>query len=81
MLTLHEQFLRSSAPHTRSVCKDDIIRQRHLLDGFLKTQGTSTFAIESPECPISPISPIRRDKVTIIFVNAGFSTRRSQTLI
>ena len=41
----------------RSERKDDIIRQRHLPDGFLKTQGTSTFAIVSPECPISPISP------------------------
>ena len=46
----------------RSVRKDDIIRQCHLPDGFLKTQGTSTFAIVNPECPI------RRDKVTIIFV-------------
>ena len=36
--------LRSSAPHVRSVRKDDMIRQRHLRDGFLKTQGTSTFA-------------------------------------
>ena len=62
----------------RSVRKDDIIRQRHLPDGFLKTQGTFTFAIVSPECPISPI---RRDKVTIIFKYAGFSTRRPQTLI
>ena len=51
----------------RSVRKDDFIRQRHLPDGFLKTQGTSIFAIVSPECPISPI---RRDKVTIIFVNS-----------
>ena len=70
MLTFHEQFqavLRSSAPHMRSVRKDDIIRQSHLPDGFLKTQGTSTFAIVSPECLISPI---RRDKVTIIFVYA-----------
>ena len=56
----------------RSVRKDDIIRQRHLPDGFLKTQGTSTFAIVSPECPISAI---RGDKVTINFVYAGFSTR------
>ena len=40
--------LRSSAPHVRSVRKDDIIRQRHLPDGFLKTQGTSTFAIVEP---------------------------------
>ena len=70
--------LRSSAPHMRSVRKDDIIPQRHLPDGFLKTQGTSTFAIVSPECSISPI---RRDKVTITFVYAGFSTRRPQTLI
>ena len=62
----------------RSVRKDDIIRQRHLPDGFMKTQGTSTFAIVSPECPISPI---RRDKVTIIFVYAGFSNRRPQTVI
>ena len=42
----------------RSVRKDDIILQRHLPDGFLKTQGTSTFAIVSPGCPISQI---RRD--------------------
>ena len=62
----------------RSVGKDDIIRQRHLPDGFLKTQCTSVVAIVSPECPISPI---RRDRVTIIFVYAGFSTRRPQALI
>ena len=36
---------------------NDMIRQRHLRDGFLKAQGTSTFAIVNPECPI------RRDKV------------------
>ena len=35
-----------------------MIRQRHLRDGFLKAQGTSTFAIVNPKCPI------RRDKVT-----------------
>ena len=62
----------------RSVRKDDNLRERHLPDGFLKTQGTSTFAIVNPECQISPI---RRDKVKIIFVYAGFSTRRPQTLI
>ena len=50
--------LRSSAPHIRSERIDDMIRQRHLRDGFLKVQGTSTFAIVNPECPI------RRDKVT-----------------
>ena len=50
--------LRSSAPHMRSVGMDDIIRQRHFRDGFLKAQGTSTFAIMNPECPI------RRYKVT-----------------
>ena len=50
--------LRSSVPHMRSVRMDDMIRQRHLRDGFLKAQGTSTFAIVNPECPI------RRDKVT-----------------
>ena len=50
--------LRSSAPHTRSVRMDDMIRQCHLRDRFLKAQGTSTFAILNPECPI------RRDKVT-----------------
>ena len=44
--------LRSSAPHMRSVRMDDMIRQRHLRDGFLKAQGTSTFAIVNPECPI-----------------------------
>ena len=37
---------------------NDIIRQRHLRDGFLKAQGTSTFANVNLECPI------RRDKVT-----------------
>ena len=50
--------LCSSAPHMRIVRKNDMIRQRHLRDGFLKAQGTSTFAIVNPECPI------RRDKVT-----------------
>ena len=50
--------LRSSVPHMRRVCMDDMIRQRHLRDGFLKAQGTSTFAIVNPECPI------RHDKVT-----------------
>ena len=49
---------RSSVPHMRSVRMDDMIRQRHLRDGFLKAQGTTTFAIVNPECPI------RRDKVT-----------------
>ena len=63
--------LRSSAPHMRSVLKDDI-RQRHLPDRFLKMQGMSTFAIVSPICC---------DKATIIFVYAGFGTRRPQTLI
>ena len=37
---------------------NDMIRQRHLRDGFWKAQGTSTFAIVNPE------GPIRRDKVT-----------------
>ena len=37
---------------------NDMIRQRHLRDRFLKPQGTSTFDIVNPECPI------RRDKVT-----------------
>ena len=50
--------LRSSAPHMRSIRMNDMIRQRHLRDGFLKAQGTSTFAIVNPECPT------RRDKVT-----------------
>ena len=48
--------LRSSAPHIRSVRMDDMIRQRHLRDGFLKAQGTSTFVIVNPECRM------RRDK-------------------
>ena len=76
MLTLHEQFqaVYVLVRHTvRSERKDDVIRQRHLPDGFLKTQGTSTFAIVNPECPISPMRP---DKETIIFAYAGFSTRR-----
>ena len=42
--------LRSSVPHMRSVRIDDMIR--HLRDGFLKAQGTSTFASVNPECPI-----------------------------
>ena len=42
----------------RSVRRNDMIRQRHLCDRFLKVQGTSTFAIVNPECPK------RRDKVT-----------------
>ena len=50
--------LRSSVPHMRSVGMNDMIRQRHLRDGFLKAQGKSTFAIVNPECPI------RRDKIT-----------------
>ena len=37
---------------------NDMLRQRHLRDGFLKAQGTSTFAIVNPE------RLIRRDKVT-----------------
>ena len=36
----------------------NMIHQRHLRDGFLKAQDTSTFAIVNPVCPI------RRDKVT-----------------
>ena len=36
---------------------NDVIRQRHLRDGFLKAQGTSTFVIVNPDCQI------RRDKV------------------
>ena len=50
--------LRFSAPYMRSSRMNDLIRQRHLRDGFLKVQGTSTFAIVNLECPI------RRDKVT-----------------
>ena len=50
--------LRFSGPHMRSIRMDDMICQRHLHDGFLKAQGTSTFAIVNPECPI------RCDKVT-----------------
>ena len=52
---------------------DDLIRQRHLRDEFLKAQGTSTFAIVNPECPI------RRDKVTN-HLHAGFCTGRPQIL-
>ena len=50
--------LRTSVPHVRRVRKDDMIRQCHLRDGILKAQGTSTFAIANPDCPI------RRYKVT-----------------
>ena len=41
--------LRSSAQHVKSIRKDCMIRQRHVSDGFLKAQGTSTFAIVNPE--------------------------------
>ena len=34
------------------VRKDDMLRQRHLRDGFLKVQGTSTFVIVNPNCPV-----------------------------
>ena len=37
---------------------NDMIRQLHLRDEFLKAHGASTFAIVNPECPI------HRDKVT-----------------
>ena len=50
--------LRSSAPHVRSVHKDDIMRQRHLRDRVFRAVVTTTFAIVNPECPI------RLDKVT-----------------
>ena len=44
---------------------NDMIRQRHVRDGFLKAQGTSTFAIVNPECQIrrgkeTNHSPVRR---------------------
>ena len=35
--------LHPSAPHMRSIRMNDMIRKRHLRDGFLKAQGTSTF--------------------------------------
>ena len=50
--------LHFSAAYMRSVRMDEMIRQRHLRDGFFKVQGTSIFAIVYPECPI------RRDKLT-----------------
>ena len=37
--------LRSSTPHIRSLRMNDMICQRHLRDGFLKAQGTSTFPL------------------------------------
>ena len=48
---------------------DDMIRQRHLCDGFLKAQGTSTFANVNPECPK------RRDKETNNFHVCGIQYR------
>ena len=54
---------------------NDMIRQRHLRDGFLKAQGTSTFAIVNPECPIRVVI-----KKQIICMYAGFSTGRPQIL-
>ena len=53
----------------RSVRKDDMIHQRHLRDGVLEAQGTSTFAIVNPKCPI------RRDKVTIYLRVRGIQYR------
>ena len=51
MLTFQEQF-KAVYVLVRHVRMNDMIRQRHLRDGFLKAQGTSTFAIVNPECPI-----------------------------
>ena len=34
--------LRSSSPHVRSIRKDDMMRQRHLRDRFLRVQVRST---------------------------------------
>ena len=61
--------LRFSAPHMKSVHMDDMLRQRHLRDRFLKVQGTSTFVIVNPECPI---------RTQIICMYGGFSTGRLQ---
>ena len=63
--------LCSSAPHMRSVRMDYMIRQRHLRDGFLKAQGTSTFAIGNPECPM------RRVKVTNHLHARGIQYRKT----
>ena len=41
----------------------DMIRQRHLRDGFLKAQGTSTFVIVNPECPINKSFACTQDSV------------------
>ena len=47
----------------RSVSKDDMIRQRHLHDGFLKAQGALTFAIVNPEYPIRRVKVINHLRV------------------
>ena len=60
--------LRSSVSHVRSVRKDDMLRQRHLHDRFLRAQVRSTLVIVNPECSI------RLDKVTNHFWYAGLST-------
>ena len=61
--------LRSSTSHMRNVPMDDMIRQRHLRDGFLKAQCSSTFAIVNRECPI------RRDKVSTHLYVRGIQYR------
>ena len=66
--------LRSSASHARSVRRYDIIRQRHLGDGILKPQDTSTLVIANPECPI------RHDKVTNQLRVRGIQYWKPQTL-
>ena len=62
--------LNSSVSHVRSIHEDDMIRQRHLRDGFLKAKGTSTFVIVIPECPIC------RDEVTNHFRVRGIQYLR-----
>ena len=58
MERVSDRGIVSGRLHVRSLRKDDMIPQVHLHEVFLKSQGSSTFAIVNPECPI------RRDKVT-----------------
>ena len=53
---------------------NDMIRQHHLRDGFMKARGTSAFAIVNPECPI------RRDIVTNHLHVRSIQYRRPQIL-
>ena len=70
--------LRSSAPHVRSVRKDGIIRQRHLPDEFLRRKVNQLLPLSIPS--VQYVKYVLQSN-KILFMYAGFSTRRPQTLI